>query len=545
MGDVKGHTLAVKALMNEGVEVGFFILGGPMGGIAADFVKEGLKLIDVRHEQAAAMAAHAYARVSGKPGVCFAASGPGVTNLVTGVATAHADRCPIIVLGGSSSYDQWHSDAFQEMDQVTMMQPFTKWSERIAHVKRVPAMVSMAFRHALTGCPGPVYLDFPQEIVNGTVDEDTVSFPRDYRPRSRPQGEPASVARAIDALADAQRPVVVSGSGILWSEAHEELAQFVRQTGIPFYTTPLGRGVVPEDDPLCFLAARSSAFKNADVALVIGTRPNYVIGQLLPPRWSPDLRVIMANIEPTHIGLNRPVDIDILGDAKMVLQQLSSEARGKIDGGRYEDWVDQLRREDAARRERQDRLESSDETPIHPLRVCKEVRDLLPRDGILVVDGHETLNFSRQSIPSFYPRHRLNSTHAGCMGVGMPFGLGAKVASPDSMVVVLHGDGSFGMNAMELDTAVRCGLPILTVIINNAGWTGMYGGPKNPGRDLGYTRYDQMFAPAGVHPEYVERPEELKPALQRAAKAVESGKPALVNVKCDEHAQATTQSFYT
>lgn len=546
MAKIIGHEVAVKALKEEGVDTGFYIFGGPMSGMAASLEKYGMRAIDTRHEQAAAMAAHAYARTSGKPAVVFAASGPGVTNLVTGVAVAQSDRAPMIVFGGASAYGESNTDAFQEMDTITMMKPFTKWADRVAHVERIPMMVSKAFRHALTGSPSPVYLDFPADIVNGYAEEQDIEYPTNYRPKSRPHGDPESISRAVEVLAKAERPVIVTGNGIMWSEAHSELQDFVHQTGIPFFTTPLGRGVIPEDDPLCFLAARSVAFRSADVALVIGTRPNYVIGSLKAPRWAPELKVIMANIEPTDIGLNRGVDVDIIGDAKMVLQQLAIEADGKIDPSSFGLWVEELQKQDASRRERQEIMENSDTAPIHPLRLCKEIRDIMPRDAILAVDGHETLNYARQSIPSFLPRKRLNSTHSGCMGVGMPFALGAKVAKPDSMVICLHGDGSFGMNGMELDTAVRHNLPILTVILNNGGWTAKHSGTEAvPGRDLGFTRYEQMFAPLGLHSEYVEEPGDIRPALLRAVEAVEGGQSAIVNVICDETARSETVKFST
>lgn len=545
MTKVRGQSLVVRALLQEGVKAGFFIEAGPFNGLAKELDKSGVQLIDVRHEQAAAMAAHAYTRVSGRPAICFGGSGPGTVNMTTGVAVAYADRAPLIVLSGSANYDRWHTDAFQEMDQVMALKPFTKWCQRVVHANRIPEMVSMAFRHAFTGCPAPVCLDLPQDVLSGEVEEDEVQWPANYRPRSRPQGDPAAIGEAVKLLSKAQRPLVLSGSGILWSEAHQSLQEFVHAAGIPFYTTPLGRGVIPEDDALCFLGARSSAWRHADVVLVIGTRPNYLIGELKPPRWAPDLKVIMANIEPTHVGLNRGVDVDILGDARMVLQQLTLEAKGRIKPAAYETWVRQLREQDAIRREQQATLENSDKVPIHPLRLCRDLREVLPRDAILAVDGHETLNFARQSIPSYLPRHRLNSGHAGCMGVGVPFGLGAKVARPDKTVAVLHGDGSFGMNCMELDTAVRRKIPFLTVILNNGGWTAKGGFDVGPGQDLGFTRYDLMFAPLGVHPEYVTEPKAIRPSLERALAAVERGQPALVNVICDDRAHSSTVEFST
>jgi len=233
------------------------------------------------------------------------------------------------------------------------------------------------------------------------------------------------------------------------------------------------------------------------------------------------------------------VDVPIVGDARAVLEQLAAEARGRIDRGRYAAWVSKLRALDREKAAEMDTQMSTDQTPIHPLRLCKEVRDFLRRDAILVVDGQEILNYGRQSIPTFVPGHRLNSGPFGCMGVGLPFGMGAKVARPDAQVVVLHGDGSYGLNATEIDTAVRHRVPVLVVISNNGGWTADPQGTK-PGRNLGYTRYDKVAQDFGAHGEFVEKPHEIRPALERAWA---SGKPAVVNVVTDFKARAQTIRF--
>jgi len=300
---------------------------------------------------------------------------------------------------------------------------------------------------------------------------------------------------------------------------------------------------VPEDHELAFMNARSKAFTEADVLLTVGTRFNWVIQFGRPPRFAKDLKVIHVDINPTQLGWNREADVPIVGDARAVLEQLTEEARGKIDPRKYSAWVGKLRVLDAEKNAEQEKAMSSDSTPIHPLRLCKEVRDFLKRDAILVVDGQEILNFGRQSIPTYVPGHRLNSGAFGCMGVGLPFGVGAKVAKPDTQVLVLHGDGSYGMNAMEIDTAVRHRIPIVVVISNNGGWTADTSWalplPK-PGRNLGRTRYDRVAMELGAHGELVEKPHEIRPALERA---YASGKPAVVNVMTDDQARATTVRF--
>jgi thiamine pyrophosphate-dependent acetolactate synthase large subunit-like protein len=539
MGEVFGYELVAQALKNEGADTMFFIMGGPMLGAQDACRKLGIRMIDVRHEQAAAMMANAYARLTGKAGVCSTASGPAATNLLTGLAHALTDAAPIIALGGASPIHHFHTEAFQEVDQLNMMRPASKWAGQAISPKRIPDYINMAYRYAMSGRRGPAYLDLPGDVLYSRVNEDDVVWPRPAPTQHRVQGDPGLVQEAVNMLARAQRPVIVSGSGILWSDASAELEQFVNETGMPFYTTPQGRGVVPEDHPRCFLSARNLAFREADVVLFIGTRFNYVISHGQAPRFNPEAKVIQVNIDPTEIAHNRPVDVGIVGDAKAVLEQMLQIVRGKFEPQQETPWIDALREQDLKGQARLEPFMHSDAVPIHPLRLCKEVRDFLPRDAILVVDGQEILNYGRQSIPTYTPGHRLNSGPFGTMGVGVPFGVGAKAAKPDKPVLVLHGDGSFGMNAMEMDTAVRHNLPIVTVISLNGGWTADPEGGKI-GRQLGYQRYEKLMDAFGGHGEYVEQPADIRPALERA---FASGKAAIVNVKTDFRARATTMRF--
>jgi thiamine pyrophosphate-dependent acetolactate synthase large subunit-like protein len=538
MTQVTGSQLVAEQLRREGVDTLFFIMGGPIIEVAGAAEAEGIRIIDVRHEQAAAMAAHAYARATGRPGVCLAASGPATTNLLTGIANAYTDAAPVIALGGASATTQFGMDAFQEFDQVGCFRPVTRWAERALHTARLPEMVNTAFRHALGQKPGPVYLDLPGDVLYRTVERERVHFPPPARP-VRAAGDPAQIELAVDLLRRAERPIIVAGSGVLWSGAEQELAAFVDRTGIPFFTTPQARGAVPEDHELCFLGARSAAFQQADTVLLLGTRTNFIIGHALPPRFAADAKFIMVNSDATEIGHNRAIDAGIVGDAKLVLGQMLRALDGFPDKRRSA-WVDFLRQTDAARRERAEAEMATDQVPIHPMRLCREVRDVLDRDAILIEDGHEILNMARQTIPSYVPRARLNAGPNGCMGVCLPFALGAKAAQPGRQVVALCGDGSFGMNVQELDTAVRHNLPFVAVISHNGGWTGAIRGRKVPGRDLRMTRYDEVARAFGCYGEYVERPEEIRPAIERA---LASGRPAVVNVVTDPYAKAKTQPF--
>jgi acetolactate synthase-1/2/3 large subunit len=543
MATITGSEVLAQALRSQGVDTLFYLMGGPMLETEAACIKLGIRAIDTRHEQAAALAAHAWTRVTRRPGVCMGCSGPGTTNLVTGVANAFTDCAPLMAIGGSSPRVYLGMEAFQEIDQVAIMKPITKRAERIYDARRIPDVVATAFREATAGRPGPVYLDLPGDVLGEKIEEDTVVYPAPWKPAPRTLGDPAAIREAITLLAGAERPVILGGSGVWWSDGAAAFQAFVEATGIPFYTTPISRGLVPEDHALAFLNARSKAFSEADVVLAVGTRFNWVVQFGRPPRFATDMKVIHVDVNPAQLGHNRPVDVPIAGDARAVLEQLRAAAEGAIQPRQFAAWTGKLRTLDAEKSAEMDNAMSADAAPIHPLRLCKEVRDFLRRDAILVVDGQEILNYGRQAIPTFVAGHRLNSGALGTMGVGLPFGVGAKVAHPDTQVVVLHGDGSYGINAMEIDTAVRHKIPVLVVISNNGGWTANAPWTRplpKPGRTLGHTRYDKVAQELGAHGEFVEKAHEIRPALERAWA---SGKPAVVNVITDDKARAQTVRF--
>jgi acetolactate synthase-1/2/3 large subunit len=536
MGTLRGEEIIARSFQREGVDTIFFMMGGPTGGTAGACLDLGMKGIYVRHEQAAAMMAHAYSRISGKPGICIAPMGPGVANLVTGLANAWADAAPVIAIGGASPMRGTTLDTFQEMDQIPMMRPIVKAAYRVDLGYRIPEYISIAFREALDGKRGPVYLDLPGDILAGKVDEEKIHWVENSRTDARPAGDPAKVHQAVELLANARKPLVITGSGVIWSRAEAALRHFVDATGIPFFTTPQGRGVIPEDHARSFPAARSTAFREADVVLVIGARANSMLSFLRAPRFSESAKFINVNLDGKEIGHNRSADVGIIGDARLVLEQLTAAAKGRFNSAEESAWVSQLAAKHRSNLERSAPLLHSSKVPIHPLRLCNEVKDTISRDTILVVDGHEILNFARQSIPIYESGSSLNAGPHGCMGVGIPFGIGAQVAAPDKPVVVLSGDGAFGWNGMEMDTAIRHKLPIVVVISNNGGFTSRQTG-GNVGRDLGFQRYDKLVEALGGYGEFVEQPDEIKPAIERAIK---SGKTALVNVCTDPDAQATT-----
>ena len=545
MAEITGSEIIARCLQKEGVKDLFYIMGGPMLLAEATCIKEGIRMIDVRHEQAAAFACQAYSRLKQVPSVCMAASGPGVTNLITGMANALIDCCPVVALGGSSPQSQFGRQVFQEIDQVELMRGCCKHVDRLMNLKRIPQQINFALQKAMSGKPGPVYIDCPGDMLYQKIDENLVDWSFAGRPilDSRPLGDPRQVDALVQALSEAQRPLIVSGSGVIWSRAWTEMQAFVEAAGIPFYTTPQGRGVVPDDHPCSYLAMRSSAFRDADLIIVLGTRMNYIIGHASPPRFGPTAKIARIDIDPAEIGTAaRFVDIPIVGDCKAVLGQLIAGIKGKVNADSYKAWRQKLAEGEQAKRNAAGANKYAEDGDIHPVRMLEAVRDFAKRDAILCVDGQETLNFGRQTMPTFSPGHRLNSGPFGTMGVGLPFGVGAKVACPDKQVIVVHGDGSMGMNAMEMDTAIRHKIPILIVISLNGGWTG---DPKRekPGRDLGYMRYDKMCEALGGYGEYVTQPEDITPALVRAQAEVDKGRVALVNVRTDYRARYAGAAF--
>ncbi|HEX5452472.1 MAG TPA: thiamine pyrophosphate-binding protein [Stellaceae bacterium] len=543
MPELTGNEIIARCLKAQGVKDLFFLMGGPMLDAESACIAEGIRMIDTRHEQGAAYMAQAYSRVTQGPGVCMAASGPATLNLATGLANALIDCCPVVALGGSSPISQFGRQVFQEIDQVKVLEGCVKYADRVHNLKRLPQQINFAFQKALNGKPGPVYLDFPGDVLYQTVDEADVDWSYMGRPivKARPYAEPKALNALVDAINQARQPVIVSGGGVLWSHAWDEMRQFVEKAGIPFYTTPQSRGVVPDDHPLSWLTMRNDAFREADLIVILGTRTNYVIGHALPPRFRAEAKVARIDIDPEEMGLSaRNIDLPLVGDCKSVLQQLIEAVDGKT-AERFAPWRKKLAEGEAQKRSRVGGNYPTD-GDIHPLRLCEEIKNFQKRDTILCVDGQEILNYGRQSIPTFTPGHRLNSGPFGTMGVGLPFAVGAKAAKPNVPVICLHGDGSFGQNAMELDTAVRHKLPLLVVISLNGGWTADPERNK-PGRDLGYTRYDIVAQGLGAHGEYVEKPEDIRPALERAQKKIDEGMVALVNVKTDYRARATTVRF--
>ena len=537
MSNVDGSYLIARTLKEEGVDCLFYLMGGPNYEIVNNAEDLGIRIVDFRHEQAAAMAAHAYARVTRKPGVTTSASGPGTLNLLTGIYNAFVDCAPMVTLGGAGPLRDIYRGGFQEVDLPNIFAPISKSVIRPTNAERLPELIATAFRTAASDRPGPVYVECNEDVLYTQLEESLAATPSRSLSTGRAEGDSEAIKKAIYILKEAHRPLILAGSGAWWSGAWDELRELVDRTGIPFYTTPIARGLIPEDHDASFPAARSTAFREADAVLVIGTRFNWIM--TFGKRISQRAKIIQIDIHGAEIGHNRSVDIGIVGDAKAVLNQLNREAsRQGIKSFAQSQWNAYLRDADAIRQAKAAQLENSDYSPIHPLRLCKELREVMDRDAILSVDGNEILHYGRQSIPTYEPGHRLNSGVTGCMGVGLPFAIGAKLAKPDQQSIALHGDGSLGMNIQDFDTAVRHRLPIVIVVSNNEGWTARVEGVRKPGRELGWTKFHEIAISLGGHGEEVREPQEIRPALERA---LDSGAPSIVNVHTDPTARALSR----
>ena len=541
MDNVTGSYLIARTLKEEGVEYLFYLMGGPNFDIVMACQDFGIKTVDFRHEQAAAFAAHAYARLTGKPGVCTAASGPGTLNLLTGVYTASIDCAPMIILGGAGPVHEIGRDAFQEVDQVGIFKPLCKYVHQPTLAERYPEIISTAFRQATSGRPGPVYIDCGADVLYEEVEESKViKAPRPLA-KSRPSADPKAIEVAINLISAAKKPIIFAGGGVFFSGASDEFQRFIDITKIPFYTAPMSRGLAPEDHPVSFPAARSKAMREADLVLVIGTRLNWMMQY--GSRFSDKAKLIQIDIEESELGHNRDCDLGIVADAKIALKQLTNAANQRSQD--FEDrlesqWIQDLSEYQTDKVAKMESLLNSNQVPIHPLRLCNEINKFLDRDAIVTVDGNEILHFGRQSINTYFPGHRLNSGVTGTMGVGLPYGIGSKLAKPEKQNLVLHGDGSMGMNAMELDTLVRFNLSVVTVISNNAGWTARTPNQRKPGRELGFTPFHEMAKALGCYGERVENPDEIRPALERA---FSSGKPAVIDVIVEPTAAGTSAAW--
>ncbi len=531
-----GHLVAKYLKEAEDVTHIFTLSGGHIENILDGLTEYRIKAIDVRHEQAAAMMAHAWSVYTNKPGICLVTAGPGFTNSLTGIANAHLENVPLVVLCGRAPIREDLKGALQEMNQIDMVKPVTKWCATCYDIKRIPEYLSVAFRQATMGRPGPVFLELPPDILFADVEEKLVEIPRRRIYKTNIQPEAAELEEAARIINNAQKPVFLGGSGVGFSDCEKTLKKLVEKTDIPFALINCGRGKLPDNHPLSIneggFTGITSGLPVADVIIAAGVRFNWVLqfGQLFP-----DAKVVRIDIDPNEIDRNRPATVGLAGDVDTVLDKLLPLVEKRDHG----DWLATYKKAYTAFMTTELEKRQTPSYPIHPSRLVEQIMQVFGEDAYYVADGGDTTYYGSSGFGSVHQAGVLIPAGGllGCLGTGIPFAMAAKLAHPDKPVIVLNGDGSFGFNSMEFDTAVRHNIPIICVINNDCAW-GMIkhsqeislGDDRCTCADLDMRHYEKMVESLGGYGELVTKDEELIPALKRA---VDSEKPACINVITD------------
>lgn len=527
-----GGKLAARALKKAGVECVFTLSGGHVMPIYDGCLDEGIRVVDVRHEQAAVHAADAWARLHpGTVGVAILTAGPGATDGVTGIANAWRANSPILVFGGQGPLANLRRGSLQEMDHISVMRPISKWAEACYATDRIGEYVEEGIRHALSGNPGPAYLEIPMDVLGGPVELDTAPCPAPLPP-PRLAPEPSCLEEAVNLLAEASMPMVMAGTGVKWSEGAAALNRFLETTKMPAYCNGMGRGTVAHDSPYFFNRTRRDYLEKTDLIILAGALLDFRMrfGKAIPE----SAKVIQMDLDATLIGQNRRADVGLVGNIGLSfdgLRELIGEKGLSLD---FSHLVEEWRTKENTEEEKLAGQLGSNEVPIDPLRMCKEVADFVDDDMIVIGDGGDIVAKTAKVLP--VPKNGLwmDPGPLGTLGVGMPFALAAQLAHPDKRVLIVYGDGSFGLNGFEYDTAVRFDLPIVGIIGNDAAWgqmlrpqAGLYGEDRLVATELAPTRYDKVVEALGGHGELVTEPDQIGPALERA---FASGKPSCINV---------------
>jgi len=537
---VGGHLVA-RRLKAHGVTKLFTLSGGHLFSIYDGCRAEGIDIVDVRHEQTAAFAAEGWAKVTRRAGVAAVTAGPGVTNAISAIASAQVNHSPMLVLGGRAPQARWGQGSLQEIDHVPLVAPLTKFAATAARPSDIPALIDAALAAAMTPHSGPSFLDLPLDHVfsEGVYDAGFVPMPsvRGVAGLGLENGvEPDGVAMdaALALLRDARRPVVMAGTDLYWAHAEEALRAMADDLRIPVFLNGLARGCVPADHELFFSRARSTALREADVALLIGVPMDFRLG--FGGAFGEQTAIVAVDRVAPPRPYPRPVAAELFGDMSDVMDVLRVALRDGLSAGARAEWVASLRATEDELRAQERELLADARAPLHPMRVYGELAGLLDRDAIVIGDGGDFVSYAGRVIESFAPGCWVDPGPFGCLGSGPGYALAAKLAHPRRQVVLLLGDGAFGFSGMEFDTLARHGVNVVGVMGNN----GIWGLEKHPMESIyGYsvaaelrpeTRYDVVVEALGGCGELVRTPNELRPALERAFAA---GAPALVNVLTD------------
>jgi len=547
MAKIDGATLVARSLKQQGVDYMFGIVGFPVGPIAAAAQKAGITYIGMRNEQSASYAAQAAGYLTGRPGAALVVSGPGVVHGLAGLANAQQNCWPMILLGGASPTHQNGMGAFQEERQVQIASPFCKFAHAIEHVHRIPFYVEMAVRQSIYGRPGATYLDLPDDIILGEVEEEKVQPAATVADPPRSLAMPEDVDKALNVLESAEKPLVIVGKGMAWSRAEDEVRAFIERTQLPFLASPMGKGVMDDTHPLSVGAARSHALQEADVIFLMGARLNWIMHFGMPPRFNRKVRIVQLDIAAEAIGQNVPAEVGLVGDGRAVVGQINKAlASRQWFYPKDTPWRAAIAEKAAANAKQIQPMIDDNSTPTNYYRALKDISAWAPRNAVIIGEGANAMDIGRTQLPNAAARLRLDAGSYGTMGIGMGFVIAAAVVHPDRPIISVSGDSAIGFSGMEIETACRYRLPVKIVVLNNGGiGGGIAEFPEDrrqlPPRVLTIgARYDKMMEAFGGGGWYVEDPKELRGALD-AAMAFDG--PALVNVRLHHAAGRKPQQY--
>ena len=522
-----GGRIVAAWLKAQGVDKAFALSGEHILPVFDGCADEGIEVIATRHEQGAVLAAEAYARTTGRPGVAFVTAGPGVTNAVTGLAVATTSGSPVFLMSGRTSTKKRLTGTFQDIDGRAITAPVTKWADTVFDTERIPTYLEWGWRRMVGGRPGAVFLELPHDVLKAEADVSVAPL----RFAEPPGASPDALAAALKMLSEAERPMVIAGGGAFWSGAADALRAFAERTMIPVATLNAARGLLPDGHDACIgpMAEAGLALLQADVILILGTKFDASVTFGGPPLFTGIEKIIQVDIEATSIGLNRVPELPLLGDVATVLGQLTDA----WDGKPKDEWCRQAKETGQQMHAAWEGMTSGEGSPVPPGRVVREVVNEAGREAILISDGGDSHTWAITSFPAYRPGSYLHTHDAlGTIGVGVPYALGAKAAQPERPVVLCIGDGSFGFGALELETAARHNLPFTTVIMNNGAWGNIRHEQDRQFKHTDATKltvasYEKLAEAFGGHAERVEDAAQVGPAIRRA---IDSGKPAVVNV---------------
>lgn len=541
---ISGGHLVARALRNEGIDTIFTLCGGHISDIYDGCIDEGVRIIDVRHEQVAAHAADGYARMTGGLGCAVVTAGPGTTNAVTGVANALRAESPMLLIGGQAALAQHRMGGLQDLAHVDLLRPITKFASTVPSTARVADFVAMAAREAFSGAPGPVYLEMPRDILDARVPlgEARIPAPGRSRASARSVGDPEDIDRLSDLLRRSERPCILLGQQVWTCRGTEAAVRFVEALEVPTYMNGAARGTLAPGHRLHFQLTRREAFAQADLVLVVGTPFDFRL------RYGASIKaptVVQIDMGYATVGRNRDIDLGLVGDVGAILDAVT-DAVGSLPAAmasRREGWIDHLRSSETRLVGVRQRELFNDQQPIHPYRLAHEIDQFLTEDSIFVGDGGDVVTFAGNVVQPKSPGSWMDPGPLGTLGVGTGFAMAAKLAHPEREVVALFGDGSFAMTAFDMQSAVRFDLPYIAIVGNNSymnqircGQIQKYGQARgsvaNYLGDVDFERFADML---GFYGEAVREASEIAPALERARAA---GTCAILNVWLDPDAYA-------